>query len=234
MSRVLAAHQPNYLPWLGLFHKLSLADVWVIADDVQYTTHGFVNRNRIRRATGWQWLTVPVLTKGRGRRQIREVMTDGTSNWQRKHWEAIRWNYHHGSGFEEIGVFLEQFYCHNEWQLLVEANIEMGRFLLAQLGTEVEVFRSSDLELRQERTERLVDMAAACDCDAYLAGDGGSRKYLDEAPFGSAGIELRFAEFSHPVYHQCFPGFEANMSALDLLLSCGSKRAREVMGFGKG
>ena len=54
LSRVLAAHQPNYLPWLGLFHKLSLADVWVIADDVQYTTHGFVNRNKIRTATGWQ------------------------------------------------------------------------------------------------------------------------------------------------------------------------------------
>ena len=231
MSRVLAAHQPNYLPWLGLFHKLSLADVWVIADDVQYTTHGLVNRNRIRTVTGWQWLTVPVLTRGRGRRQIREVMTD--SNWQRKHWEAIRWNYHHGRGFEEIGAFLEQFYCHNEWQQLADANIEMGRFLAQQLGTEVEVYRSSDLELRQERTERLVEMVAACGCDVYLAGDGASRDYLDAASFEEAGIELRFAEFSHPVYEQCFPGFEANMSALDLLLSCGSERAREVTRFGR-
>jgi hypothetical protein len=233
VSRVLAAHQPNYLPWLGLFHKLSLADVWVIADDVQYTTHGLVNRNRIRTATGWQWLTVPVLTRGRGRPQIREVMTAGASNWQRKHWEAIRWNYRHGHGFEEIGVFLERFYCHSEWQQLVDANIEMGRFLLAQLGTEVEVYRSSDLELRQERTERLVEMVAACGCDVYLAGDGASRDYLDAASFEEAGIELRFAEFSHPVYEQCFPGFEANMSALDLLLSCGSERAREVTRFGR-
>ena len=122
---------------------------------------------------------------------------------------------------------------HDEWRRLVDANIELGRYLLERLGTEVEVYRSSDLELRQERTERLVDMVAACDCDVYLAGDGGSRKYLDEAPFDEAGVELRFAEFGHPVYAQCFPGFEANMSALDLLLCIGSERAREVMGFGK-
>ena len=66
MSRVLAAHQPNFLPWLGLFHKVGQADVWVLADDVQYSRGSLTNRNRIRTADGWQWLTVPVLDAGPG------------------------------------------------------------------------------------------------------------------------------------------------------------------------
>ena len=37
-DRILAAHQPNYLPWLGYLSKVGQADVFVVADDVQYTT----------------------------------------------------------------------------------------------------------------------------------------------------------------------------------------------------
>src|SRR4030066_409564 len=33
---ILTAHQPVYLPWLGLFHKIALSDMFCIFDDVQY------------------------------------------------------------------------------------------------------------------------------------------------------------------------------------------------------
>ena len=71
--RILAAHQPNFLPWLGYLHKAAQADVFVLADDVQYTKHGFINRNRVRTSQGWQWLTVPVRTRGRGRQRIYDL-----------------------------------------------------------------------------------------------------------------------------------------------------------------
>ena len=227
MSRVLAAHQPNYLPWLGLFYKLGQADVWVIGDDVQYTRHGLTNRNRIRTAAGWQWLTVPVLTRGRGPQRIDEVEVDTTSTWQRKHWQALQWNYQSAAFFESHAAFLEAFY-QREWHLLAGLNVEFCQYLLRQFEIEVEVRRSSELNLRPERTLRLVDMVVACDCDVYLAGTGGSRAYLDENAFHQAGIECRFTDFRHPTYAQCFPGFEPNMTALDLLLNCG-EASREVL-----
>ena len=226
MSRVLAAHQPNYLPWLGLFHKLGQADVWVIADDVQYSRRGLTNRNRIRAAEGWQWLTVPVLTRGRGLQRICEVEIDPASTWKRKHWEALRWNYRKACFFEDHAEFLESFY-RRTWDRLVDVNLEMVRYLMGRLGIEVEVRMGSELELRPERHLRLVDMAVLCGCDVYLAG-GGSRDYLDEEYFLRAGIECRFSAFRHPAYTQCFSGFVANMSALDLLLNCGDG-GREVL-----
>ena len=32
----VSGHQPAYLPWLGLFHKLYLSDVFVYMDTVQF------------------------------------------------------------------------------------------------------------------------------------------------------------------------------------------------------
>src|SRR5438132_11468270 len=58
---IVTIHQPNYLPYLGFFHKMANADVLVLYDTAQYSKQlGFHNRNRIKTPQGAQWLTVPV------------------------------------------------------------------------------------------------------------------------------------------------------------------------------
>src|SRR5262249_27024014 len=49
---ILAAHQPQYLPWLGYFDKMDRVDRFVLLDQVQYKKNEWQNRNRIRTATG--------------------------------------------------------------------------------------------------------------------------------------------------------------------------------------
>ena len=48
ISMILTAHQPAYIPWAGLIHKIYLSDVFVF-DDVQYVPKDFMNRNFIFR-----------------------------------------------------------------------------------------------------------------------------------------------------------------------------------------
>jgi hypothetical protein len=57
---IVAVHQPQYLPWIGYFDKMRRADVFCYLDDVQYKKNEWQNRNRIKTAQDWQWLTVPV------------------------------------------------------------------------------------------------------------------------------------------------------------------------------
>lgn len=227
MRRVLAAHQPNFLPWAGLFHKVGQADVWVLADDVQFSRGGLTNRNRFRTATGWQWLTVPVLTRGRGDQRICDVEILPDGGWRHKHLQTLECNYAHAPFYDSYAPSIAAIY-HRQWNRLLDLNLALLHFLLQQLGMAVEVKLSSALELRQGRTTRLVDMALACDCEVYLAGSGASRDYIDEAAFVAAGVECRFGTFAHPHYRQCHPGFEANMSVLDILFNCGSD-SREVI-----
>ena len=57
---IVAIHQPHYLPWLGYMDKLDQAEAFVVLDTVQFVRREHQNRNRIREANGWMWLTVPV------------------------------------------------------------------------------------------------------------------------------------------------------------------------------
>ena len=227
MNRVLAAHQPNFLPWLGLFHKVGQADVWVLADDVQYSRGSLTNRNRIRTADGWQWLTVPVLTRGRGQQRICDVEITPDGDWRRKHCQALRWHYGHAPFFDAYAPAIEDLYA-GAWTRLLDLNVALLRHLLQLLDLEVEVRFSSQMDLRDERTLRLVDMTKSCDCQVYLSGEGASKAYLDVEAFVAEGIECRFTRFEHPVYPQCHEGFFAEMSVLDLLFNCGPQ-SREVL-----
>ena len=60
---ILTAHQPTYLPWLGLFNKISYSDVFVFFDTVQYLPKEWMNRNYIRSKDEKILLTVPVKKK---------------------------------------------------------------------------------------------------------------------------------------------------------------------------
>ena len=60
---IVSVHQPQYIPWLGFFHKLSKSDVYVSLDTVQYLSRGFNHRNKIKTPDGESWLTIPVIYK---------------------------------------------------------------------------------------------------------------------------------------------------------------------------
>src|SRR5688572_9886507 len=107
---IMAAHQPQYLPWLGYFHKMAACDVFIYLDDVQYKKREFQNRNRIRVKEGWQWLTVPVLTKGHYDQEIRRVEIEKDTAWAKDHWMALRLAYGRAPFFQAHAGNLEKFY----------------------------------------------------------------------------------------------------------------------------
>ncbi|MDP7244874.1 MAG: WbqC family protein, partial [Flavobacteriales bacterium] len=59
--RILCDHQTGYLPWLGLFHRISLSDIYVSLDTVKYNPRSYDSRNKIKTPDGFKWLNVPTL-----------------------------------------------------------------------------------------------------------------------------------------------------------------------------
>ena len=62
---IVGIHQPQYLPWLGIIDRIIKSDIFVMLDNVPYSKNYFYNRNRIKTANGWNWITAPVLFKGK-------------------------------------------------------------------------------------------------------------------------------------------------------------------------
>jgi hypothetical protein len=223
---LITIHQPQYLPWLGYLDKIDKADVFVILDNVQFKKNEWQNRNRIKTAQGHQWITVPVLY--RFPEKINEVRINNKANWGRKHLQALITNYSKSTYFDNYKSFFEDIFSRS-WDRLVDINIEIIRFLISALDLNTKLVIASDLKLREEPTERLIDICKMLDGNRYLAGKDGN-KYMNLELFEQEGIDVIFQDFKHPVYHQLFGDFEPCMSAIDLLFNCGDNSLEILRG----
>lgn len=215
-------HQPETLPWLGFMDKFRQCDVFVLLDHIQFSKHGFQNRNRIRTLApqGWSWLTVPVRTKGSSLQRICDVHIDTNAyGWRRKHVGLLKQSYHDAPFFERYIPTIESLYgC--EWDRLVDFNIAIIEWLTNSFGIERLMLRSSELDVSGARSELLLAICKRVGATEYLSGISG-REYLDVGLFESAGIAVRFQEFYHPIYRQRYEPFVPSLSSIDLLFNHG-------------
>ncbi|HPM43709.1 MAG TPA: WbqC family protein [Candidatus Omnitrophota bacterium] len=227
---IVALHQPQYLPWLGYFHKIAHCDQFVFLDNVQYKDREFQNRNKIRTKDGPIWLTVPVSSKGRGRQIISRVLIDNGFEWKRKHLAALKTSYGHAAFFERYFPFFEKVYG-KSWERLSDLNFHIIEYILKELGISKRIHLESALDVRSEKTDRIVEICRKLGADTYLSGAGG-KDYLEEDKFPAAGIKLVYQQFDHPTYRQQFmkddKDFMPYMSVVDLLFNEGPQ-SREIL-----
>jgi len=216
---ILTAHQPVYLPWLGLFHKIALADKFNFFDNVQYVPKDWISRNQVKTANGPVMLTVPVLTKGHREKVIAEMEINNDLPWARKHWNTIYLGYKKAPHFKQYADFVEDLYK-REWKLLADLNFYMLEWLLKTLGIGVDVTKASDRDFQGSKSDLVLDMCVKLGADVYVFGALG-KDYADVDKFKSSGVRPVFQSYVHPVYKQLHGSFVPNMSVLDLLFNEG-------------
>ena len=213
----VAIHQPQFLPWLGYLDKIDRSDIFVLLDNVQFKKNEWQNRNRVKTAQGWQWMTVPVLH--RHLESIDHIEINNRVNWKRKHIQTLEINYSRASHFRDYIPFFRSVYK-REWPMLSNLNRTVIEFMMDAFGIKRKVILSSDIETRQEPNERLIDICRAVEADTYLAGEGG-KDYMDLQCFEKANIRVVFQSFHHPDYPQLHGSFLPGMSGMDLLFNSG-------------
>ena len=57
---IVSIHQPQYIPWLPYYSKISNSDIFVFLDNVQFQKNGLHNRNELKNSNGRFWLTIPI------------------------------------------------------------------------------------------------------------------------------------------------------------------------------
>jgi hypothetical protein len=216
---ILTAHQPVYLPWLGLFHKIALADLFVSFNQVQYQVRDWNNRNRIKTQSGPLWLSVPVVHNNHLERKYAEIEIDNTQPWGRKHWKSLLVNYRKAPHFSRYADYFEDCYK-REWKTLLELNESMLRWFLETLGIAVPVRSAGDFSFSGVKSGLVLDMCLQLGADLYVFGAQG-RDYADLAAFEAAGVTPLFQDYRHPTYPQQFGVFEPHLSVVDLLFNCG-------------
>jgi hypothetical protein len=218
---IVGIHQPHYLPWLRYVDKIARSDVFVLLDDVQYTKNGWQNRNKIKGAQGWMYLTVPV--REAFGKSILDVRINNQERWRQKHWMALRTNYARAPHFARYAEVLEDLYG-REWDRLCDLNVALLERLLSLLGIGTRLVRSSALDVPGRGSERVADICARLGATAYLTGDYAATNHLDAAALRARGIEVRPQGWRCVEYPQQYPqaGFVPHLSIVDLLFNQGN------------
>ncbi len=218
---VVTIHQPEYLPYIGFFQRLAEADFFVALDDAAYQKNGFINRNKIKTADGWQWLTVPVKNRSSNLR-INEVLIDSQKDWQSQHLKALETNYSKAPFFRQYFPFFQETFS-KKWDKIIDLDIYLIENICRLLGIEISIKKSSGLRVQGKATDRLINMCKEFGIEAYLSGPGSREHRIEAEKFEEKGIEVRIKEFISPEYKQLFLNkeFVSNMSIIDLLFNEG-------------
>lgn len=224
----LAALQPGYLPWLGFFEQVHHVDLFVVYDEVAYSSKSWRNRNRIKTPEGAVYLTVPVLARGPDFPLLKDVKIDTNQPWRRSHYGAISHNYARAEFFSRYHPFIKDLY-EKEWESLVDLDMALIRFFAEELGIRTRVVLSSETGVEEafrksgkgsKKIDRAIFACKFFGADEFYNGKAGESLYSREE-MEREGIRLTIQEFHHPVYRQLFGGFIPYLSVLDLLLNHG-------------
>lgn len=221
----VAILQSNYIPWKGYFDLIAAVDEFILFDDMQYTRRDWRNRNKIQTPQGPQWLTVPVLVKGKYHQKISETEIDGVE-WAAAHWKALVQNYRRAPHFEEIGSWLEPMYLVENYGYLSQLNERFIRAICGYLGIETTISHSWDYAMREGKSERLADLCEQAGGGEYISGPS-ARDYIEDAIFEENSIKLTWFDYAgYPEYPQLWGKFSHQVTILDLLFNCGKESRR--------
>jgi len=215
----VSIQQPEHLPWLGYFDKIRQVDLVVFLNNAQFKKRYFENRNKIRTTTGWQWIRIPIVTKGRYHQKISKVEIDNTQDWRNDCWKALIYNYKKTPYWEKYKDFFRKLYQEN-WTKLEDFNIKAIKFISEEFGLKKKFVLASDLNITGKGDILLVNICKNVGAKEYLSGKFG-KNYINEDLFREAGITLLYQDFKQPSYKQVYEPFIPGMSSIDLLFNYG-------------
>lgn len=203
-----------------------MVDEFILYDDMQYTRRDWRNRNKIKTPQGIQWLTIPVRQESLEQKIKDTKISD--KKWNIKHWRTISQNYSKAKYFKDYKDIFEELYLTCDEEYLSEINYKFITTINEILEIKTKLRWSSEFELVDGQTEKLLGICKDCNADIYLSGPA-AKDYFDEELAKQEDIKVEWMDYSgYKEYEQLNPPFEHGVTILDLIFNKGD-RAKEFM-----
>ena len=209
------------MPWLGYFHKIAQADVFVYLDNVDYqfgNASSITNRVKIKTQAGELFFTEPI--KKSALKNINEQLIDWQQPWLKKQWKTLEMAYAKAAYKKEAMDFFYPL-LHRSIDNMSEYNIDIIEKICTEIKINSTRIVASRIEnISDDKNLRLIEICKRYDCDIYLSGNG-AKKYNDENLYQQHNLQIRYTSFQHPTYTQLHGEFIAGMSIIDAWMNCG-------------
>ena len=224
---ILTAHQPLYMPWLGFFHKIILADVVCILDEVQFADRDYIHRNKIKTPQGSKWLTIYVNKKDHFNKKINqiEIFDDG---WQSHHLSLLHQSYSKAPFYETYINRLSAILEEKKYSNLIDLDMILLEFFFVELSIETKIVMLSNLKIQGKKSDLILSACEELGAEVYISGQNGV-DYLKVEDFNLANIKVAVQHYEHPTYAQTHGDFIPYLSVIDLLFNFGPKSRDIIM-----
>ena len=225
-KKVFSCHQPNFLPWVGYFHKIYNSDIFVLLDEVQYPKNSVANRNKIKSAQGDQFITVPITKKINNSSFFTYKEANfAQKNWSEKTIKSIEQSYKKSEYYE---AYKDDIFDILKMDNFCDMNIRFIKFVLKEYKIDTEIRLMSEINgLTGKKNDLLIEIGMLLNANVYLSGSG-ARSYNDEKKFKQNNLIIKYQDFKHPEYKQLYPPFIPFLSIIDLLFNEGNQ-GRELL-----
>lgn len=210
--------QSNFLPWRGYFDFIREVDLFLLYDDIQYTTRDWRNRNRIKTSQGTTWITVPVHFNTVSQ-LIEQTSIVNDDQWQRKVLGKVKNSYRHTPYFQPYFNELSEQLL-SPCETISELNYRLLKWICSHLEIFTPIKFTREYHATGHKTERLIELLKKVGATQYLSGPA-AQAYLRSELFEKNGIELEYKKYNYQAYEQLYPPFEGAVSIIDLLFMKG-------------
>lgn len=208
--------QPTYVPWAGYFSLISVSKHFFFLDDVQLVKQSWQTRNQINLSGQAFWLSVPVFHKNLDQ-LIQNTEIDDRTRWRDKHIKTIQMNYSKAPFLKQL-EYLFEIIADKSIQKLSDFNMKIIHETCKKLDLKTKLHVSSLYpEKSNDRTQRLIDLCKAVQCDGYIS-PAGAKEYLVEDGFTKNNdVEASIFSFTPAQYPQGKEAFVSHLSFLDVV-----------------
>ncbi len=224
MTKTITIHQPDFMPWLGLFNKINNADEFIILDHVTNNPKAseFWCR-RVKMFIGGKehWMSVTLKKNNQSTFiPINLMELDMDEKAIKKFIQSVEFNYKRAPYFNEIFYLIEHYFSKNSNSLSTR-NSWFIIEVMNKLGINSNYLYSSELNPQHSSNEMLIDLLKKREAKVYLCGNGAGSYQKDEL-YKNEGIEVKYNNFVHPEYIQFnSKSFVKGLSIIDVLMNLG-------------
>jgi len=232
MTKIVTIHQPDFMPWLGLFNKINNADELIILNHVNNNPKSaeFWCR-RVKMLIGGKdhWMSVALKKDEESTFiPINKMELSMDEKAIRKFMQSIEVNYKRAPFFLEVFYLIENYFSIAS-NNLCEKNSWFIKEVMESLNIGTACIFSSELEPQFTSNEMLIDLLKKRQATIYLCG-GGSAEYQKDELYLDNGIQVKYNSFSHPEYKQFnSPEFIKGLSIIDVLMNLGFEATSKLL-----
>ncbi|MGF2733408.1 WbqC family protein [Marinobacter sp. DUT-1] len=221
----LAVMQPYLFPYIGYFHLIYAADLFLIYDDVAYKKRGFVNRNNVLAPSGVTRFTVPVPGASQNKLFSELEFSEDVD----KVLKTIEHSYSRAPYFENIFPIVRETLKFPDRSI---ASVCKKSFeeIFSYLDIEKNIKKTSEIDYGRSvnARDRLIALCQHFGADSYINAPGGRNLYSKQ-DFLEKGIDLKFVDSLPVEYYQGGVEFVPNLSIIDVLMNCSPEEVKSFL-----